>query len=460
MGFDDGASDTEEAVAAASNGTAHVGNERVIVAVMDSGINPYHEEFRAREGASLDLVPGAQPVDLSLEADNLTAAHEQDWETLMSLEEGVLYGFPGTKIVGAISFVDVYGEDWPRIVDDPESYGHGTMTSSRAVGNTVSIPGDDPGVGLVLVQTGTTTEAYEWVAEQDWIDVVSTSQCYCTGRPAEDQVRFPDHVAAVEELAQRKPTFHAAGNGLLGSDVGSPTWLEGGQYGVPDLISVGATDNDRHTTWSNRDPYVAADGCANPAATHGSMSEIRNRGGGTSAAAPFSAGAGAELILEAREVLDHTETGLELQEERQRPEDAWDSQAPHDHQLVLAEGDPGEITEGPLVDGTFTLRDFKDTLYHTALETPTTTDSDGERCGNSAIPGDAPSGAAFPLQGYGEVNEEAVALAKDVLHGEASMPERPAADVHYQRAHQLKEVLVSGLASGDGDIGASANLGD
>jgi hypothetical protein len=424
------------------------GREQVVIAVVDSGINPYHTEFRAPEGWAGPEAPGAVPVELSLDAPSLEAAYDSDMEVLRALEAGVLYSFPGTKIIGAISFGSPYGGDWPVIVDDPDRVGHGTMVASRAVGNTVSIPGDDPGVGLVLVQGGSmAVEAYEWVAKQDWIDVVVTSQS-----PSQVEVAVfgvpglssldRRVVVAFEELARMKPFFVFAGNGVANTfTVGTPTWLNG-VSGVPDAIIVGAVDNDHHTPWHNQDPYLAADGCANPAAEVDTMDGVRNRGGGTSSAGPFTSGAGVALVLEARRILGHQGVGIVRDEGLSLPEGAWDSLAPHDHQLVLARGEPG-LVEGPLSEGVFTLRDLKDVLYHTALPVPVEVESDGERCGNAVIPGEiVPEEVSFPLVGYGEVNALSVEHAWEVLRGQKPLPERPDADLHYERVHTKRTLMV------------------
>lgn len=436
----------------------------VVIAVIDTGINFYHEEYQApdrwtaedpgenataqEDDADLarvheELGLGADAVPLTLDEGDWDQAVEEDWEGLMEMERETLYTFPGTKILGAISFND-QPDDWPLILDRPGSYTHGTMTTSRAVGNTVSIGGDDPGIWLVKVQ-GFDTAALEWVAQQDWIDIASISAGLSPLAifPAAPNALDEGAIETYQELAREKPFFASSGNGVANvGAAGYPSWLRGAS-GAPDVVSVGATDNDHMTQWHNQDPYIAADGCSNPAAPADTTDEVTNSGGGTSSATPFSAGGGAAMLLEARRMLNDTEIGPRFDEDRTRPDDAWDSQNSRDAQVILAEGDP-PVDEGPLADGVFTMREFKDVLYHTALETPVETDSDGEHCANGALPPDAvPENARFPFIGYGEVNALSIEHALDVLSGDEPLPDRPLDDWHYERAHSHKQTFVT-----------------
>lgn len=431
----------------------------VVIAVIDTGINVYHQEFQAPDrwetpdqtGSDTlpqppiphDGIQNAAPIPLTLDNDDWDATVDEDWDTLMSLEKETLYTFPGTKILGAISFMD-QSDDWPLILDRPGSYTHGTMTASRAVGETVSIPSDNPNIWLVQVQ-GFNTDALEWVAEQDWIDLASISAGLSplATLPAAPNALDNGAIETYQALAHEKPFFASSGNGVANAGAaGYPVWLRGSS-GAPDVISVGATDNDHIAQWHNQDPYIAADGCSNPAAPADTTTEVTNSGGGTSSATPFSAGGGATILLEARQLLNDDDIGPRFDDARTMPQDAWDSQNPQDANVILAQGD-APTDEGPLADGVFTLREFKDTLYHTALETPVETESDGDHCPNSALPPEPiPEDARFPWIGYGEVNHESIGNAIDVLHGDAPLPDRPIDDWHYERAHAAKESFAN-----------------
>ncbi|HVM46309.1 MAG TPA: S8/S53 family peptidase [Candidatus Thermoplasmatota archaeon] len=431
----------------------------VVIAVIDTGINFYHAEYRlANEASPLAAaspealarlgVPELSAVPLSLDAKDWKAAVKQDKETLMKMEPKTLYTFPGTRILGAISFYERDG-DWPIILDRPGYYTHGTMTSSRAVGNTVSIGGAEPDIYLVMVQ-GFTPEAVRWVADQDWIDIASISAglSFFPVAPGVATVGeaagLSDAIGAYNYLAHRKPFFASTGNGVGNAGLlGFPSWLRGAS-GAPNVISVGANNNGQMSHWHNQDPYISADGCANPAARADKTEEVSNNGGGTSSATPFSAGGGAKLLLEARRILQDLHVGPRVDDTL--AEEGWTSQRAADATVVLARGEPGLVPDGPLADGVFTLSEFKRTLYMTALAVPTDDESDGNACmpfaggfpGGEALPPEA----RFPIHGYGEVNAESIKAAIAVIQGEAPMPERPADDAQYEQAHHRKMVFV------------------
>jgi len=113
---------------------------------------------------------------------------------------------------------------------------------------------------------------------------------------------------------------------------------------------------------------------------------------------------------------------------------------------VLAKGEAGLVPSGPLADGFFTLTEFKQTMYLTALATPTDDESDGDACLGLAggFPGgeNLPPAARFPIHGYGEINHASIDAAIAVLKGEAPMPERPDDDQAYLLAYQRKMVTV------------------
>src|SRR5688500_9444182 len=82
-----------------------------VVAVIDTGINPYSAAFEdsssfARRHPSTYIrgyPKDAQPLRLSLDLPYKEAI-EKDADVWATVEKGKLYWIPGTKIVGAISF--------------------------------------------------------------------------------------------------------------------------------------------------------------------------------------------------------------------------------------------------------------------------------------------------------------------------------------------------------------------
>ncbi|HVL47614.1 MAG TPA: S8/S53 family peptidase [Candidatus Thermoplasmatota archaeon] len=432
--------------------TTDAAKPRVVIAVIDTGMNLFHEEYRRAGFEPPAYLPAdATVVRLDFDAADFEPAVAKNRAALDALEAKKLYTFPGTKVVGAISFRSEKLDGWPLILDKPKSYTHGTMTTSRAAGNTIAIGGADD-VDLVIVQ-GFSPEAVAWAADQPWIDIISISAGISPYSivPLVPNLLDNGGIEAYVKASHAKPFFASTGNGVGNMGLlGFPSWLRG-TSGVPDAISVGANDNDKMSHWHNQDPYISADGCDNPAASASSTAKIADTGGGTSSATPFSAGGGAKMLLEARRILGHTAVGAVVDSTLTLPSGAWDSLRKADESVVLARAD-GNATlpaAGPLADGVFTLREFKDVLYHTALAKPTNDPSDGRACGaepaGGVVPGDAiPEDARFAWQGYGEVNHLSIEAAVKVLAGESELPKRPGADREYARVHAIKSGVVTG----------------
>jgi hypothetical protein len=416
----------------------------VTIAVIDTGINPYHEEFRELydDADPATYLPGYPAdvkvlnltLDASLSGGNRPSVDGAIWE---STQARTLYRVEGTKIVGLISF----GGSLPGA-------GHGTMTASRAVGNTISIGGPDV---RVVVVVGFNAEAIRWAADQSWIDIMSIS----SGVTANVLVPFAGNVLdrevkdAFQYAAHKKPFFASSGNGVGNAGLlGYPSWSRGAS-GVPDVISVGANDNGKVSRWHNQDSYIVGDGCGNPSAADGDTARIANTGGGTSSATPFSAGGGGAMLLEARRLLGDNHTGPRASDAPVPSFGGWSSGRAGDAKVILAQGDPSRagITSGPLADGVLTLQEFKDVLYHTALEQPTADPSDGNACvvlaGGELDAGTLPQPVRFRLQGYGEVNGKSIESAKRVLRGELPNPQRAADDQSYANVYLIKSTVNS-----------------
>ena len=212
----------------------------IVVALIDSGINVYHEAFR---GGSPN-VPGVQasPVVLSKEGEHAELV-ERDAPTWSALEEGILYAFPGTRVLG-ISFG---GGNGSPILD---TNGHGTATASLLAWTapdvvivSVQIHGvyciDRPGECVV---DPSVADAMQWVSEQPWIDVVSLS---LAGLPAKPRV------SPIEPESERfiAASRAAADAGMLiVNGAGNHPVSSTSDYfpGVPWVIAVGGSQGAKH----------------------------------------------------------------------------------------------------------------------------------------------------------------------------------------------------------------------
>lgn len=412
----------------------------VVVAVIDTGNNPYHEQYReqyddAHPSAYIPDYPEVVDLELTLNVtdlpgDNRPMVDQAIWD---STAPGVLYRIPGTKIIGHYSV----GADLP-------GSGHGTMTASRATANDISVAGN--ATRLVVVQ-GFTIDAVRWAADQPWIDIISISSGISLGglAPAAANVENQAGIDAFQYAAHKKPFFASSGNGVGNAGVlGFPAWTRG-PSGAPDVISVGANENGDMAVWHNFHPYIVGDGCDNPSAQDGSVTAVADTGGGTSSATPFSAGAGASLLLEARRLLGDAHVGIRYAEGPIASWNTWDSLSPSDATIILAAGDPQlhNITSGPLADGIFTQQEFKDVLYHTAIPAGTDDPSDGAApcvgIAQGVADGDmVPTPVLIQYNGYGEVNHLSIETAHAVLAGETALPTYADMDEWYPRYHTAR----------------------
>ncbi|HWH08262.1 MAG TPA: S8/S53 family peptidase, partial [Candidatus Thermoplasmatota archaeon] len=338
----------------------------VVLAHLDTGINPYARAFRddsplARAHPSTYL-PGypadARALVLSLDEADWATAFEKDKAAWEAVEPGVLYYVPGTRIVGAISFgaggtncppldtppFTYVGGDCPerRILDD---HGHGTMTASRAAASRHSLC---PACRIVSIE-GPGAEAVRWAADQGWIDVQTNSWLSLVPPPASGA---GDGTApAFAYAAERMLVVAASGNGAayLGGFAPTPTYAL--STGAPGVVLVGAHDNGRVAAWSGAPPHLVADGFGGPTALRDRIDDLVPHPVAccTSAAAPYAAGGGAALVLEARRILGDGGVGL--------------------RDGALAVGN-ATIAQGPLADGRLTLDELRLLLQRTADPRP------------------------------------------------------------------------------------------
>lgn len=432
-----------------------------VVAVVDTGINPYHVVFRDRSAAAQrhpsTRFPGyprdALPLRLSLDAGSYAEAMEQDCESVWRrVVPGQLYWVPGTTVVGAISFNGALRGDCGELSYAPlhvlDRNGHGTMTASRAVGRT---HGACRGCPVVAVH-GYTTEAVAWTgAQAHWLDVESHSwgpivpAWSPVDQPAlgAPYVNDPSLVRAIETSAQAHLSFWASGNGVAtrGGVLGHPTQVD--PRLTPSVLSVGGHDSGRVITWSDAPPHLASDACSSWAAVHDSTTVERDSvGSGTSAATPYVAGGALAILVDARRLLGDARTGV-----RGTGPDA-----------VVAAGRARGVRTGPLADGRLTLAEWRRLLLTTATSRPAASPDDGPPCvveGLGLYSATPVTWAQVPPQvpghlliGYGAVDPPALAAARAVLRGARPLPDRPVEDDYFARDAQARAAAHSVFRGG------------
>ena len=437
-----------------------------VVALIDTGINPYSPAFRdssalARKHPS-EYLPGyprsAKALRLSLDVP-FEEALEKDAEIWKSVRRGELYWIPGTRIAGAVSlgdggtncpFVDVppanslsQGCDDHMILDD---HGHGTMTASRAAGFPNSLA---PTARIVTIE-GLGAGSVEWAAKQGWIDVQSNSWVNLVPPP------LPSGTTdAFASAAQRMLTLAATGNGTAFLAGFAPTPTYALSTAPPGVVLVGGHDNGKMTLWAGAPPHIVADAYAGMTAT---LSDDAMKPDPiaccTSAASPYAAGGATAIVLEARRLLKDDGVGTK--------------------EGLVACGKPR--AKGPLDDGRFTLDELKSLLFHTAEAHPQEGRDDGDvhwageprapdqveygpggnpfciGCTTTPVPWSAiptAGDATYPLIGYGGINETSLALAKKVLAGKADMPERGNADAQYEADQSLRDQIFAARDAGE-----------
>ena len=312
---------------------ARAGQDAVVIAVIDSGLSPYHQDFLASrmpqaktpsraDDLPLDKAPhtwlsgfpkpGAfaeyAPLRLSLTEDpkaDMAALQEKDadaWgDVSRSTPEEVAYRWvPGTKVIGAMTF----GTSTPPVfgTGGPE-HGHGT--SSVSVGN---VHGSCPECLLVFLQASAGPDyeaALSWAMSQPWIDAVSNSYGISTGVVVRDRVYNGSDVELMRRATERGQTvFFSAGNGVTNDFITPNGTLLSSQEGPDWIVTVGATDpEDVDYSGSGKPADVASIGSLYPSSYGATTTSGTGAFGGTSNATPVVAGTYGRALWKARQAL-------------------------------------------------------------------------------------------------------------------------------------------------------------
>jgi hypothetical protein len=404
-----------------------------VIAVADTGINPYHLEFSAETYPDPDVlalthnftrhpseyIPGyptsAEALRVTLGKGYFPARDKPIWEQGKTIQPGKLYWIPGTKIIGAVATT---GGDPHPILDDN---GHGDGSASVSAGNRY---GYCPTCLLVVVEGLDETVATRF----PWVDISSHSFGYVGGIPA-GLIAGPND--ATRDAVERGQTvLFAAGNGVGNFfDVPQITWGSD-QDGAPWNITVGALrrDTQRAIFGDGIPAHLSAwgDGDLPSACRAGTVGQCAF--GGTSAATPYTAGVFGTVLSEVRRALGDMTAG-------QRP------------RQVVAKG--ARIAASPyLSDGMLTRSELREAVFATAMPLNQSNTTISPWAHPVAVPYVPLANVLF--EGYGAATPESAKRAVDVLLGRAQMPDRTFEDAFFEVDAAVREA-VYGMYDHDGD---------
>jgi hypothetical protein len=309
---------------------AAAAGDATVIAVIDSGFSPYHQDFLAAKmpaEARMPLtkaphtwLPGFPkpaafasyaPLKLTLDpADGVSMKelHDKDkdqWDTVKeSNAKAISYRWiPGTKVIGALTFGDgnnggtIYGTGGAE---------HGMGSASSAVGNTF---GTCPQCLLVFIEYTdrvSAEQALTWANQQPWIDAITNSYGFSTGQAVRDRIYNGTDVVTERKASERgQTTFFSAGNGLENAFTVPNSTLLSSQEGPDWVITVGATDsrNNRDFTGTGKPADVAGIGNRYPTSYGSTTTSNGKPFSGTSNATPQVAGTYGRALWEARRAL-------------------------------------------------------------------------------------------------------------------------------------------------------------
>ncbi len=381
----------------------------VTVALIDTGLNVYHETFqRDAQGAphAIDQAAGepARTVPLTHHQDKQQALIEDD-ATWRALEYQTLYKFEGTNAYG-ISFVPEDASSHYRpVVDDAF---HGTATADRVLH-------EEPNATVIMVEVTATSwqeiaDAIAWTAQQDWIDITTMSM----GNPANmpnPAVAGGDPDNAVPQAAHKLVKNGGVFLTSAGNDP-SLAWTDNAG-GPPWMITVSGAEptmKGQNIVPANGPDFVA-NFTAHAASDQGT--DTYTWAAGTSFSSPHLAGTMANTLLQVRE-----------------------------HANATVTNQPGPLVDTP--EATVTTHDLRDAYNRTAIYWDATeydpTNPPDDEPGTAALAASAPvTPAPWTQKGWGYANATLAQDAAEHLLGLNELDEKPApAQAHMQAQHDAR----------------------
>ena len=304
--------------------------DAVVIAVVDSGFSPYHEDLDAAlmpqhldgdadndlplHSSPADWLPGFPDVgtfgsydEISLTRGGfdtptaeLQAADHEEWEafdrTTTDGDDVHYRWLSGSKVIGAVDF----SGDWLGTNDS-----HGAKVSSVSAGN---VHGTCPECLVVLVTyDSSSTDSYErasdWAMRQPWIDVVTNSYGYST--VLLEKVYTGSSLDVSRTAVERgQQVFYSAGNGQANAFTAPQSTYYSSQKSADWVVTVGAVHPDGQAFMgAGKNVDIASVGISYPSMA-GDTTSSTGTFSGTSNATPVSAGTFARALWAARRTLD------------------------------------------------------------------------------------------------------------------------------------------------------------
>ena len=297
-----GGSSDLDVVKAAKNGEA-----RVVVAVIDSAMNPYHEFYYAGS----DIYPTAGPSSVTpavleeigvppenvielTRTGNISRDKETDADKWKKVRRGRPYWFKGTNLIG----VSFSGEPYLIPSTNPEKNPHG-------VGTSASVLISNPDAVILFVETWDSLandESHNYAFLHPAVDFISTSYGISipnTGFPLPEASAFLGSFDAVVKMGKMHFSSGGNGPGLTPFRAGAGPWWSIGVSGIEEH------DSEGKSILSGNFPDFVSDFTQDIPYCQDCERGIDTGVGGTSFSTPRAAGVASKVLLEARRALGH-----------------------------------------------------------------------------------------------------------------------------------------------------------
>ncbi len=269
---------------------------RVVVAVIDSGMNPYHEYFHAggplyKDSAPTSVTP-AVLKEFGIDRDHIipvtrTGKFEEDFakdkKSFEGIKKGEPYWFEGTNVIG-ISF-----EDGNHLRPDGTASTHG-------IGTAAAVLTANPEAIVVAVE-GINASSEEWAFTYPAVDIITTSYGPITSAPT------------LNHLSSSYTGVVGNGKVHFGASANDPTWSSLDETSGP-WWSIGiagfeeGSANGRQVSSGQVPDFVGDFTQELPYCR--SCEEGLREVSGTSFATPRSAGTFSQILLIARRAAGHS----------------------------------------------------------------------------------------------------------------------------------------------------------